>query len=431
MTHHQVLVFGSFTEDEIKSLQIQPTESDRTIKFGSLDSETLKSVGIFSTIPKKSENSTGSRPAKLLHNESTLNTVCTTEKVREVISTCIDENGSNHDLWPAQCSDSVIELQQNDVKPSLPHVSVTVSDPQNHSSPKQLSTESSSSSSKPVVDEAFFDSSEGFEVVDPKEISCDASNEPGATAKNLRPRGLVNLGNLCFLNATLQALLCCSPFVQLLLELRTRNIPLIGYPTLRAFVDFISEFEIPCNSSSKKKQTFVLETGSPLRPVMFEIVLKIFSPDVSDSLSGRPRQEDAQEFLSYIMHQMHDELLKLDGQSANVTGGKPSLVNSMNDEDDGDSWETVGPKNRTAITRTQSFIPSELSATFGGQLRSVVKARGIRGFFRISSPLSRSLEKSQDNYSPGLSHFLETVIWAYYLYITMAKRVYFYPMIWL
>lgn len=88
------------------------------------------------------------------------------------------------------------------------------------------------------------------------------------------------------------------------------------------------------------------------------------------------RQEDAQEFLSFIMHQMHDELLKLEGQISISNGERATLVSSINDEDDDDYWETVGPKNRTAITRTQSFIPSKLSIIFGGQLQSVVKARG-------------------------------------------------------
>lgn len=42
---------------------------------------------------------------------------------------------------------------------------------------------------------------------------------------DLVPRGLINSGNLCFLNATLQALLSCSLFVQLLQDLRICNIP--------------------------------------------------------------------------------------------------------------------------------------------------------------------------------------------------------------
>lgn len=71
------------------------------------------------------------------------------------------------------------------------------------------------------------------------------------------------------------------------------------------------------------------------------------------------------------MDQMRDELLKLEGH-VSPNGGKLSSISTA--EDDG--WETVGPKNKSAVTRTQNFIPSKLSAIFGGQLRSVVKAQG-------------------------------------------------------
>lgn len=57
-----------------------------------------------------------------------------------------------------------------------------------------------------------------------KEI-LKAPNGPAPAVKNLLPRGLINSGNLCFLNATLQALLSCTPFIQLLQELRIRDIP--------------------------------------------------------------------------------------------------------------------------------------------------------------------------------------------------------------
>lgn len=70
---------------------------------------------------------------------------------------------------------------------------------------------------------------------------------------------------------------------------------------------------------------------------------------------------------------MHDELLKLEGHFSGTSGGSLPLVSSSDD----DGWETVGPKNKSAVTRTQSFVPSELSAIFGGQLRSVVKASGM------------------------------------------------------
>lgn len=43
------------------------------------------------------------------------------------------------------------------------------------------------------------------------------------------------------------------------------------------------------HGSSSKKDPAVTETGRPFRPCMFEAVLKNFSPDVPNTLSGRPR----------------------------------------------------------------------------------------------------------------------------------------------
>ncbi|WOL18433.1 ubiquitin carboxyl-terminal hydrolase 24 [Canna indica] len=129
---------------------------------------------------------------------------------------------------------------------------------------------------------------------------------------------------------------------------------------------------MPDDSSPKNNGKGVVETGKSFSPTMFDAVLKGFTPDLPIGISGRPRQEDAQELLSFVMDQMHNELLKLDGYLSDSNGVKTSLVSSA--EDDG--WETVGPKNKSAVTRTQSFVPSRLSAIFGGQLRSLVKARG-------------------------------------------------------
>lgn len=207
-------------------------------------------------------------------------------------------------------------------------------------------------------------------VVKDAENTQESSNHT-PPFRGLLPRGLINLGNLCFLNSTLQALLSCLPFAQLLLDLKTKSVPNTGYPTLHAFIDLISEFCLPDGSNLKSDQE-IIEGGRPFSPIMFETVLKKFTPDVQSGMSVRPRQEDAQEFLSFLMDQMHDELLRLGGHLSTSNGGSSSLISSSDD----DGWETIGPKNKSAITRTQSFMPSELSAIFGGQLRSVVKARG-------------------------------------------------------
>ncbi|XP_057789953.1 ubiquitin carboxyl-terminal hydrolase 24-like [Salvia miltiorrhiza] len=373
MTDNQVLVFGSFTEDEIRSMQCQPQKNDTQIIFGSLDLETLRSVGIFSTkltelhSPNGSESSIpDNTPNKMLPCDSR------STPVSEVA--VVEENGCpNRTICPGDSG-----LKQ--LKPAKIDGHASVGSDSAHNLSKKSTTELPDING---VRELFYsenivlhDSGNGIQQVDSVWSTYKDSNWPNPIRRSFLPRGLVNLGNLCFLNATLQALLSCSPFLELLHELRNSNIPEIGYPTLRAFVDFISDFDMLPDSVEKRNENTALQTGIPFRPVMFDSILKSFTPDIPDNLSGRPRQEDAQEFLSFVMHQMHDELLKLDGQVPNGNGKTASLVSSTDDESEDDNWETVGPRNKTAITRTQSFLPSKLSSIFGGQLKSVVKARG-------------------------------------------------------
>ncbi|KAJ0980923.1 hypothetical protein J5N97_009178 [Dioscorea zingiberensis] len=76
---------------------------------------------------------------------------------------------------------------------------------------------------------------------------------------------------------------------------------------------------------------------------MFRPVLEKFTPDVPTGPSGgRPRQEDAQEFLSYLMYEMHEELLKMRGCSSS----------------------------------SQQYVPSELTQIFWGQQKSIVRVEG-------------------------------------------------------
>ena len=61
------------------------------------------------------------------------------------------------------------------------------------------------------------------------ELWKQSLNNLNLKGKRLQPRGLINKGNLCFLTATLQALLSCSPFVHLLHTLQVRGVPKVYY----------------------------------------------------------------------------------------------------------------------------------------------------------------------------------------------------------
>ncbi|XP_011042126.1 PREDICTED: ubiquitin carboxyl-terminal hydrolase 24 isoform X2 [Populus euphratica] len=393
MSDSKVLVFGSFTEDETKSLlgkqsagKVEKPAEKIELRFGSLNFGTGITFGNFDTtlntqLASANGNVTFQSRSSVMKEKD----VKVAKKGDGVLGSPRENGNIGNSSHGSSLSNGVDVLKTESIDLTSLHLSEKEDGP---ASPLQ-------SSSFHVLDsEGIKDwdhDSEGIKDGDPdsegindwdhdgtsndssiharKEDVWKATDGPLPAVKSLLPRGLINTGNLCFLNATLQALLSCSPFVQLLQELRIRDIPKVGFPTLTAFAEFVCDFDMPTSSSMKKD---FVETGRPFRPAMFEAVLKNFTPDVPNSISGRPRQEDAQEFLSFIMHQMHDELLKLEGQSSGTNGFKTSVVSSTEE----DEWETVGPKNKSAVTRTQSFIRSGLSDIFGGQLRSVVKARG-------------------------------------------------------
>ncbi|KAJ4880568.1 Ubiquitin carboxyl-terminal hydrolase 24 [Raphanus sativus] len=394
MSNKKVFVFGSFTEHETRSLLEQkpinapqkPKEkSAGSIQFGSFNPVTeIFPVNSANGELKKgqADRALKSRPSSSLKEDTSFQSAESQKRLDASRPSSSDNKINDNAATLSGKHSSGENVEENGIikevserKPPLNNgvaadpiglEKLCVSDAESDS----LCIASSSKFQALDTDVFSNDSSSGTTI--PKKSNQMAPTESVPAMKDFTPRGLINAGNLCFLNATLQALLSCSPFVQLLQGIQLQDIPKADSPTLAAFSEFISELDVP-SSSSFRNNVAVVESGRPFTPSMFEGVLRNFTPDVLNNMSGRPRQEDAQEFLSFIMDQMHDELLKLRKESPKLTASKSSLVSSANDDDE---WETVGPKNKSAVTRTQSFVPSELSDIFGGQLRSVVKAKG-------------------------------------------------------
>ena len=91
------------------------------------------------------------------------------------------------------------------------------------------------------------------------------------------------------------------------------------------------------------------------------------------------RQEDAEEFLTFLLNGINDEMLSiLKLLNNNDNNENDSNVKQLEEEEESDEWQEVGPKNKSCITRrggdlgSGCGIKTPLADMFQGQIRSCV-----------------------------------------------------------
>ncbi|XP_051986799.1 ubiquitin carboxyl-terminal hydrolase 10-like isoform X1 [Xyrauchen texanus] len=205
---------------------------------------------------------------------------------------------------------------------------------------------------------------------------------------SLQPRGLINKGNWCYINATLQALIACPPMYHLMKSIHffsETQRPCTSTPMLDNFVRLVNEFSNMPVPSKTKQQAAGEKTVKDIRPgVPFEptYIYKLLTL-IKSSLSEKGRQEDAEEYLGFILNGLHEEMLALKklispqekAPTPNGPESQPDVEeDSAEKEEEGseDEWEQVGPRNKTSITRQADFIRTPITDIFGGHIRSVV-----------------------------------------------------------
>jgi len=195
----------------------------------------------------------------------------------------------------------------------------------------------------------------------------------------IQPRGLVNNGNMCFMNAILQPLLYCAPFYNFLTTLKKETVQKItNKPSMiESMIMFIDEFK-----QIKKKDMDIEEFGESFFPEYVYEALRKYSS--SNSLKGR--QEDAEEYLGFLLNGIHDEFVSKYSGSTNI-----------NKNSDNEGWMEVGPKNKPVITREAEIKESPINRIFGGKIKSILKSPGNKQSATYEPFLSLQLDITPNN----------------------------------
>ncbi|XP_013409690.1 ubiquitin carboxyl-terminal hydrolase 10 isoform X2 [Lingula anatina] len=221
----------------------------------------------------------------------------------------------------------------------------------------------------------------------------------------LQPRGLVNRGNWCYINATLQALMACPPFYNLLKQMpaffSARNRGPSSTPILDSFVELANEF-VPYQYPKGKKNKGVqdINPGKPFEPVNVYKMLQLIKSN--NFMHGK--QEDAEEFLSCVLNGLHDEMLaainEVDGRNIDADPEKSMNGDTQvmdgeaaeGEEEGEDEWEQVGRRNKSVVTRMSKFAHSPITEIFGGSIRSALYQHGSKESATLESFLTLQLD---------------------------------------
>lgn len=196
----------------------------------------------------------------------------------------------------------------------------------------------------------------------------------------LEPRGLVNTGNMCYMNSVLQILVSSVPFYQFLDHVGRRAAHSFhsDMPLIDAMIMFMREFRVIDAATSEEQLRLRLKPneleqyGESFVPeFVYEMIRQL--PRFRDMRRGH--QQDAQEFLGFLLEELHEEC---DRAAKHASKSQAAQHAGEGDESSGEGWLEVGHKQKAAVTQSSGAVTTESPVTriFGGKLRSEFKVPG-------------------------------------------------------
>ncbi|XP_057337928.1 ubiquitin carboxyl-terminal hydrolase 10 [Microplitis mediator] len=225
---------------------------------------------------------------------------------------------------------------------------------------------------------------------------------------SLIPRGLTNRSIYCYINSILQALLACPLFYNLLRALSCSRSSLKSSctPVMDNMIRFINEFS-PVSEDARLQRKDLraqknneatandIRMGIAFEPSYVYTMFKNSSSARGFSIDGR--QEDAEEFLSYLLNSISEEMLELMKQTrSDSTTILSAEEPNANCENGSNEWKVMGPRNKGSVTRCTTLGRTPLSDIFRGQLRSRVYRQGqestdnVQPFFTLQLDIEKA-----------------------------------------